>query len=209
GGAAEYAEGRGVARSLVESARPDDDDDDTYQARLLRAGISKDEVKVQIEDVIFAGTDSTGMNLSTLCWNLAKHPAIYQTLRHEVLTADAADRTYVLPPSTTVGLQPHTLHSNPDVFRHPHEFDPARWLREGEPSGPEMRRDFVPFGVGSRMCIARNLAMMELGVAARALARSGVLEGASVVGGGAEGRVEILEWFNSRVKGGKMELVWR
>jgi hypothetical protein len=48
--------------------------DGTYQGRLLKAGITEDEVKIQCEDLIFAGTDSTGMNLSTICWFLAKQP---------------------------------------------------------------------------------------------------------------------------------------
>lgn len=49
---------------------------DTYQARLSKAGLSKHEVKIQCEDVIFAGTDSTGMNISMLCWYLSKHPDV-------------------------------------------------------------------------------------------------------------------------------------
>lgn len=46
----------------------------TYQQRLAQTGISDHEVKIQCEDLIFAGTDSTGMNLSTICWYLAKQP---------------------------------------------------------------------------------------------------------------------------------------
>ena len=69
-------------------------EDDTYQARMLRAGLSKEEVAAQLKDLMFAGTgefhvwwlhflriitnlvdtDSSGMNLSTFCWQLAKHP---------------------------------------------------------------------------------------------------------------------------------------
>lgn len=49
-------------------------DDETYQGRLLKAGISPHEVEVQCKDLLFAGTDSTGTNFSTLCWHLAKQP---------------------------------------------------------------------------------------------------------------------------------------
>lgn len=45
-----------------------------YPGRLLSAGISLDEAKVQCKDLIFAGTDSTGMNLATICRQLALHP---------------------------------------------------------------------------------------------------------------------------------------
>lgn len=46
----------------------------TYQRRLADAGISKHEVEIQCKDLMFAGTDSTGMNLSTICWHLTKQP---------------------------------------------------------------------------------------------------------------------------------------
>lgn len=49
-------------------------DDGTYQARMLKLGLSKEEVAAQMKDLIFAGTDSSGMNLSTFCWQMAKHP---------------------------------------------------------------------------------------------------------------------------------------
>ena len=47
---------------------------DTYQSRLLNHGISKSETIAQCKDLIFAGTDSTGMNLATICWHLSRHP---------------------------------------------------------------------------------------------------------------------------------------
>lgn len=49
-------------------------DTSTFQGRLLKAGISSHETEVQCKDLIFAGTDSTGMNLGTICWYLAKQP---------------------------------------------------------------------------------------------------------------------------------------
>lgn len=57
--------------SVVESSSKDND---TYQGRLLKAGISPHETAAQCKDLIFAGTDSTGMNLSTICWHLARNP---------------------------------------------------------------------------------------------------------------------------------------
>lgn len=68
-----------------------------------------------------------------------------------------------------------------------------------------MQRDWIPFGLGARQCIARNLATVELFLAVRAIARHNVLEGAEAVGD----TIEMLEWFNSKIKGEKIELVWR
>lgn len=63
----------GYVRRLVEEAN---EEDGTYQARMLKAGLNKDEVAAQCMDLMFAGTDSSGMNLSTFCWQLAKHAEV-------------------------------------------------------------------------------------------------------------------------------------
>jgi hypothetical protein len=68
---------------------------------------------------------------------------------------------------------------------------------------PLMNTSFFAWGAGSRACIARNLATMELYMATERVVLSGVLDGAKALG-----EVEIFEWFNSSVKGGKIELVW-
>ncbi len=95
-----------------------------------------------------------------------------------------------------------TLHFNTKVFPDPHAFRPERWL---DNPTPEMQRDWIPFGVGSRQCIARNLATVELFLGVRATARHNVLEGAEAVGE----KIEMMKWFNSKIKGEKVELFWR
>jgi hypothetical protein len=45
-----------------------------YPGRLMELGLEKAEVKAQCKDLIFAGTDSSGMNLATLCRYLAMNP---------------------------------------------------------------------------------------------------------------------------------------
>ena len=110
-------------------------------------------------------------------------------------------KQYLIPGGTLVGLQIYTLHFNPDVYSDPFAFKPKRWL---DNPTKEMQRDWIPFGLGSRQCIARNLAMQELFLAVRAIARERVLDGAKAVGE----KIQILEWFNSRVIGEKIELAW-
>ncbi|WPH03761.1 cytochrome P450 oxidoreductase [Acrodontium crateriforme] len=104
------------------------------------------------------------------------------------------------PAKTVVGVQPFTLHLNPEVFPEPLLFKPERWLD----ATPEMQRDWIPFGQGARQCIARNLATAELLYATRAVVRDGVLEGAKP----AKDEIERIQWFNSRVVGDKIELIW-
>lgn len=48
-----------------------------YPGRLMSIGLSRTEVKSQCKDLIFAGTDSTGMNLATICRQLALFPEKY------------------------------------------------------------------------------------------------------------------------------------
>lgn len=105
-----------------------------------------------------------------------------------------------IPPGSIVGVSAHSLLFNRSVFPNPHKFEPERWL---DPS-PEMVKGSVMFGVGERQCIGRNLATAELFWAVDAMVRKDVLRGARTV----RPRIEIVEWFNSKVKGGKVELVW-
>lgn len=110
-------------------------------------------------------------------------------------------RDYYIPEGSTVGCQPYTLHLNPAVFPDPFAFKPERWL--DEPS-PEMQRDWIPFSLGQRACLARNLAQSELQIAIRAVAREDLLNGATAVGD----NVEIYDWFNSKLVGDRLDLVW-
>jgi cytochrome P450 len=213
----------------------------TYPGRLLAAGLSDSEVKAQCKDLIFAGTDSTGMNLATIMRSLVLHPDNYRRLRKEVdnnvaLGADSQDvqalpylnavvkeglrismanptrlphvvptggwdfKEIYLPAGSIVGCSGYELHFNANVFPEPQAFKPERWLNATE----SMSKYWFAFGAGSRACIARNLATMELQFATERLARSGVLDGARAV----QEEVLIYEWFNSKVKGEKIELVW-
>ena len=67
-----------------------------------------------------------------------------------------------------------------------------------------MKTYSIPFGLGPRQCIARNLATMELFVAVQKLVEADVLRGAKVV----ENEIKIKEWFNSSVEGHRIDLVW-
>jgi cytochrome P450 len=106
----------------------------------------------------------------------------------------------VLPTGTIVSCTPFELHLNPEVFDEPHEFRPERW----EKPSYEMSRDAIWFGLRTRQCIARNLATTELFCAVQRLVEEDVLRGAVCC----RTKIQILEWFNSRVKGGKIELIW-
>jgi cytochrome P450 len=109
------------------------------------------------------------------------------------------------PPGTDVGCSAYQLHLDPIVFPDPEAFIPERWLEEDARVKERMNKNWFVFGAGSRACIARNLAMTEMYMATERVVKSRVLEGAKAC----QEKVEIYEWFNSSVKGEKIELLWQ
>ncbi|KAL4922507.1 cytochrome P450 [Aspergillus aurantiobrunneus] len=211
----------------------------SYQSRLLEK-VSPTQSQIEVKDVCFAGTDSTGMNTATIIWYLAKYPEIYTRLRTSLqTTATPTDplstpylravvreglrlawanpirlpravpapgwtyNSYFFPPGTSVGVSAFQLHQDESVFPDPFEFKPERWL---DPTDA-MLTNFFAFGKGTRACIAQNLGQAEVTLAIWRVAEGDLLKGARVVGGDSS-KIEILEWFNSRVKGGEILVQW-
>ncbi|KAI1087243.1 cytochrome P450 [Rostrohypoxylon terebratum] len=113
----------------------------------------------------------------------------------------------LLPPGTIVGCAAYNLHHDPDVFPEPFAFRPERWLDDGTDRGlrrPGMEKSMIPFGVGSRACIGKNLAQQQLHDAVVAIVDSEVLEGARTC----QERIEIIEWFNADIKGHHLDIKW-
>ncbi|KAL1887970.1 hypothetical protein Sste5346_009852 [Sporothrix stenoceras] len=79
---------------------------------------------------------------------------------------DAVIDGWTIPAGTVVGMDPYTIHRNPEVFRDPLEFRPERWMAGGGPDTEEeraiIRRWFWAFSSGGRMCIGMHLAMAEM-----------------------------------------------
>ena len=57
---------------------------DTYQSRLLAAGVSESETIIQCMAVMFAGADSTAVKLVTIIFHLVQNPSIHKRLREEL-----------------------------------------------------------------------------------------------------------------------------
>lgn len=107
---------------------------------------------------------------------------------------------HYFPPGTVVGVAAHQLFFNPQVFAQPAVFLPERWLD----ASLEMQRDLVPFSLGIRQCLAKNLATAELFAAVEKVVESDLLKGAKPV----KETIEVWEWFNAAVKGNRIELIW-
>lgn len=186
--------------------------DDTWQARILRAGIPKEDVETQMLDASSAGTDAIPTVLVTICLHLARSKKQYERLYAEVTSNPDEDSQplpclrgvireglrlsrinatrfcrevqaggwtfggYHLPAGTNVGVQnfsPHRGPSHTDAAR----FAPERWLD----ASPDTLRDYIPFDLGVRTCIAQNYAILTSCLAVRRLVKTDVLRHAAPV----------------------------
>ncbi|KAH9889690.1 cytochrome P450 [Xylariomycetidae sp. FL2044] len=88
------------------------------------------------------------------------YPSIPLGLPRDVPAAGATLGGYFIPGGggITVESQAWSMHQNAVAFPEPERFDPSRW----EGATREMKDSFVPFGRGSRVCIGRHLAKIEL-----------------------------------------------
>lgn len=78
-----------------------------------------------------------------------------------------------IPAGVTVSAQTWSLHRREDLFRHANEWIPERWLPYWEESTETERQNLkeyvLPFSLGPRACIGRNLAYMEISICIAAL----------------------------------------
>lgn len=66
----------------------------------------------------------------------------------------------ILPSGTSISMSIDAMHQNADIYHNPAEFDPERFLRQGEKERCEAY--LVPFGKGSRGCWGQYFALLSL-----------------------------------------------
>ena len=121
-------------------------------------------------------------------------------LPRKVVEASIVIDGHEILPGTTVSAPLDALHMNEALFQDASAFIPERWLAESDvfaTSKQEQRnlKDYVhPFSLGSRACIGRNLAYMELSIVIAALVLRFEWELA------VEGDMVTVERFNSNPK---------
>jgi cytochrome P450 len=67
---------------------------------------------------------------------------------------------YRIPAGSTILLSPYLTHRHRDFWDNPEAFDPDRFLPERSKERP--RHAYFPFGGGPRLCIAGDMATMEV-----------------------------------------------
>merc|ERR1711977_223971 len=73
--------------------------------------------------------------------------------------------------STRVHIGIHSLHSNPKHFPHPDKFIPERFIESSPVYAEQNHQAFMPWGLGPRMCVASNFALVEAKLALISLYR--------------------------------------
>ena len=74
-----------------------------------------------------------------------------------------------VPAGTVAIISPWLLHRREDAWPEPERFDPNRFHGD---VATNARADYVPFGLGPRLCIGRDLALVELTVILAELLRA-------------------------------------
>lgn len=64
---------------------------------------------------------------------------------------------------TNVGINAWVAHRNTTIFGDDaDQFRPERWLEASEDKTKIMDQNFMPFGLGSRTCIGKNISILEI-----------------------------------------------
>lgn len=96
-------------------------------------------------------------------------PAINGHGSHRMAARSTTVEGVFVPAGTLVSADPYSIHRRPDYWTFPNEFRPERWLSEysgpGSPYEKDNKRAWLPFLVGPRVCIGREMALQTLRLA--------------------------------------------
>ncbi len=121
----------------------------------------------EVEDI------RSGSKLASLSWLRAcideamrMTPPVPGALNRRVMSGGAVVDGCHLPAGTVVGVPIYAIHHNENYFTGSFSFRPERWIeRKADYTAEDVakaRSAFCPFSIGSRQCIGKNLAYMEL-----------------------------------------------
>ena len=100
---------------------------------------------------------------------------------------------YDFPAGTVVGVNAVVLHRNTAIFgEDATSFRPERWLESDKETLSYMQRYWMPFGLGSRTCIGKNISLLEMTKLVPELLRRFELE----LGDELKGEDTEWEWIN-------------
>lgn len=111
--------------------------------------------------------------------SLRVKPPVSIGLPRRTVASGATVAGRYVPPETTVSVPLYCLHRDESLFRDATKFVPERWLKEDDEERGNWKtteeeannlKDYVlPFSLGGRACMGRNLAYMELSMVVASL----------------------------------------
>lgn len=111
----------------------------------------------------FAETQKLPYLQAVLKESLRMHPATGIPLWREVPAPGATICGTWFPAGTSVGINSWVAHRNEEVWgKDADEFRPERWIESGEEQLRKMNAMYMPFGLGSRTCIGKNISLLEI-----------------------------------------------
>ena len=134
-------------------------------------------------------------------------PPVPTTLPRRVLKGGITVAGQFFPEGVDIATPSFTLHMNEKYFPDPFIFKPDRFLADRAESQEEYQRAqsaFAPFSYGSRSCVGRPLAYLELILV---LARTVWLYDFEYIGGGRETRLDNIK-FVEELGGGKHPVMY-
>ncbi|MGV1037678.1 MAG: cytochrome P450 [Candidatus Nanopelagicales bacterium] len=121
-------------------------------------------------DSVLAGRLPTFADVPHLRWTraivdetLRLYPPAWVITRKS--TAGHVATGVAMPTGSLVIMSPYLVHRHPDAWDRPEEFDPSRFL-----DGSTRRDAYLPFGLGPRLCIGRDMALLEATLVVAAIA---------------------------------------
>lgn len=95
--------------------------------------------------------------------SLRLHPATGLPLWRQVPAEGATLCGTFFPAGTNVGVNSWVMHHNQDVFgEDADDFRAERWIDSPKEKLRVMNDMFMPFGLGSRTCIGKNISLLEI-----------------------------------------------
>ena len=131
-----------------------------YKERLLQE-IDTQRSRGKLSDIVTL-EQANGMPYlqAVIQEGLRCHPAVGMSLPRVTPAGGFELDGRFIPAGTVVGANPWVVHQDRDVFgADAADFRPDRWLKDDT---GEMMRYFFTFGAGARMCMGKNLSLMEI-----------------------------------------------
>ncbi|KAF5861256.1 hypothetical protein ETB97_000448 [Aspergillus alliaceus] len=127
---------------------------------------SDSQLAAHASDFVIAGSETTATCLATVIYYVGRHPRTFKALQEEVRSAfgcyeeiNGQSTSSLKYYATIISTNPLAASLDPGNFDNPWTFCPERWLRLNAEDQLEASQ---PFSMGSRSCLGRGLAWLEL-----------------------------------------------